>query len=166
MIDLIKQLNTHFCEELNTAWLKSVSESSGRELNTTIFSDIKNLIAEAKDQGYRFNLDYSPDLFFEERIMDKKLEREFCALPEWNEMGVILGMIKKAETNRWDSVLPHFKELKKQHLRPIMLQYAINCSKQYGPFFAGQDNETINVFGFCGTVIEDMVLISMLYPNK
>ena len=81
MIDLIKQLNTHFCEELNTAWLKSISESSGRELNTTIFSDIKNLIAEAKDQGYRFNLDYSPDLFFEERIMDKKLEREFCSLP-------------------------------------------------------------------------------------
>ena len=166
MTDLIKQLNTQFCEELNTAWLKSVSESSGKELNTIIFSDIKNLLSEAKDQGYRFNLDYSPDLFFEERIMGKELERELGSLPEWNEMGVILGMIKNAETNRWDSVLPHFKELKKQRLRPIMLQYAINCAKQYGPFFAGSDNETINVFGFCGNVIEDILLISMLYPNK
>jgi len=66
MAELIKQLNIHFCEELNTSK----------------FSEIKKLVLEAKEQGYDFKLDYSPNLFIEERIMGKDLEKEFCSLPE------------------------------------------------------------------------------------
>lgn len=166
MLDLIKQLNTHFCAELNTAWINAIEKSNRKDFSLEIFEEIKSLVFEARDQGYTFNIDYSPNLFIEERIMGKDLEKEFCSMSEWKDVQIILTMIKQSEINKWDFIRPHFEELKKQHFRPIMLQYAINCSKQYGPFFAGPDNDTINVFGFCGSVIEDMILLSMIYPNK
>jgi len=166
MIDLIKQLNSQFCVELNASWKKAIEASNGKEFNLSIFGELKSLIFEARDQGYNFNVDYLPDLFIQEQIMGKDLETEFCTLPEWNEVIIINRMIKESKQNNWDFILPHFEELQKQHLRPVMLQYAIKCVKIHGPFFAGPQNDTINVFGFTGSIAEECTLLSMIYGRR
>ena len=166
MVDLIKQLNTQFCAELNTAWINAIEKSNGKDFSLEIFEEIKTLVFEARDQGYTFNIDYSPNLFIEERIMGKDLEKEFCSMSEWKDVQIILTMIKQSEINKWNFMLPHFKELQKQHLQPIMLKYAINSVKTHGPFFAGPLNEIINVFGFCGSVAAEITLLSIIFGKR
>ena len=82
MTDLIKHLNTQFCMELNQAWLDATLNNDGKIIQTDRFAELQNLIVEAKEQGYAFNLEYVPDNFIAERIMGKDLESELCSMPE------------------------------------------------------------------------------------
>ena len=166
MVDLIKQLNTEFCKELNGAWIKAVSETNEKEVNFASYGEIKDLVYEARDQGYVFKLDYSPDNFIKERILGKNLESEFCSLDAWNKVLVVKNMIEQCERNQWDFIQPQFEELQRQHMKSVMLQYAIKCSGSFGPFFAGPENDTINVFGFCGSITREIVLMTLLYARK
>jgi hypothetical protein len=166
MTDLVKQLNTHFCEELNTAWLKCCKGNGVKDWTVATFRDICRLLAEAREQGYQFNLEYSPNLFIEERIIGKDLEAEFCTLPEWEEVGVVINSLRMAEDRSMDQMIPRLQELKSQYLRPILLKYAITCSREHGPFFAGPDNSVINIFGFCGSAMHEIMLLTILYMKK
>jgi hypothetical protein len=75
-------------------------------------------------------------------------------------------MIKQCETNNWLKIKPYFEELQTQRMKPILLKYAIKCANEYGPFFAGDRNDTINLFGTCGNISHEMVLITFLYGGK
>lgn len=132
MTDLVKQLNTHFCEELNTAWLKCCKGNGVKDWTVATFRDICRLLAEAREQGYQFNLEYSPNLFIEERIIGKDLEAEFCTLPEWEEVGVVINSLRMAEDRSMDQMIPRLQELKSQYMRPVLLKYAITCSREHG----------------------------------
>jgi hypothetical protein len=52
-----------------------------------------------------------------------------------------------------------------QRIGPILLKYATACAKKHGPFYAGDKNDTINIFGTCGSVPLEMMLIAFLF-NK
>jgi len=166
MTDLIKQLNTQFCMELNKAWLDATMNNDCKTIRMDLFANLQNLIAEAREQGYTFNLDYSPNNFIAERVMGKDLELVLCTMPDWQEFGYVTNMIKQCETNNWLKIKPYFEELQTQRMKPILLKYAIRCANEYGPFFAGDRNDTINLFGTCGNISHEMVLITFLYGGK
>ena len=165
MTDLIKQLNTQFCLELNKTWLEATLNFNAHNIKMDMLHELHQLIEEAKEQGYAFNLDYSPDNFIAERINGKELEPELCSMPEWEEFNLIINMLKQCETNNWSNIKKHFEELRHQRIKPILLKYAVQCAKQHGPFFAGDKNDTINIFGTCGSVPLEIMLIALLY-NK
>jgi len=166
MTNLIKQLNTEFCQELNNAWLQAIENNDGQYMIIKKFDGLFELIKEAKEQGYGFNLDYSPNLFIEERIMGKQLENELLKLPEWNQLGVLITMLNQCEENQWNSIKTHLQELKSQRTKPILISYAIKCTKEKGPFFAGEDPSIINVFGTCGSVAHEILLITFLFAKS
>jgi hypothetical protein len=166
MTDLIKQLNTQFCMELNKAWLDATLNNNDKTINMERFGEVHKLIAEAREQGYTFNLEYSPNNFINERIMGKDLELVLCSMPEWEEFGYITKMIKECETNNWNGIKPHFEELQRQRMKPILLKYAIKCAKEFGPFFASDKNDTINLFGTCESVADEMVLVIFVFGGK
>ena len=97
MTHLIKQLNTEFCQELNNAWLQAIENNDGQHMVIKKFDGLFELIKEAKEQGYGFNLDYSPNLFIEERIMGKQLENVMLKLAQ----GQSFDQITWIETNLW-----------------------------------------------------------------
>lgn len=165
MTDLIKQLNTQFCHELNSAWLDASLKFDGKNIKMEFFAEVHQLIEEAKEQGYLFNLEYSPNNFVAERINGKPLEAQLCNMPEWEELNMVINMLKQCETNNWSNIKTHFEELKRQRIKPIILKYAIQCAKINGPFYAGDKNDTINIFGFCGSVALEMMLIAFIF-NK
>ena len=166
MTDLIKQVNTQFCLELNNTWLEATRKFDGKNINMDLLHELQKLIEEAKEQGYAFNLDYSPDNFIAERINGKELEPELCSMPEWEEFNLIINMLKQCETNDWSNFKKHLEELKHQRIKPILLKYAIQCAKQHGPFFAGDKNDTINIFGSCGSVPFEIMLLAVLYSKN
>jgi hypothetical protein len=166
MTDLIKQLNTEFCQELNNAWLQAIENNDGQHMVVKNFDGLLELIKEAKEQGYGFNLDYSPNLFIEERIMGKQLENELIKLPEWNQLAILINMLNQCEDNQWTTIKTHLQELKSQRIQPILLAYAIQCTKDKGPFFAGNDPSFINVFGTCGSVAHEILLITLLFAKS
>jgi len=47
-----------------------------------------------------------------------------------------------------------------------MLKYSIQCAKQHGPFFAGDKHDTINIFGTCGSVPFEIMLLAVLYRKN
>ena len=165
MTDLIKQLNTQFCLELNKAWLDASLKFDGKNLEMEFFTEVHHLIEEAKEQGYLFNLEYCPNNFVAERINGKALEPELCNMPEWEQLNLVINMLQQCETNNWSNIKKHFEELKRQRTKPILLKYAIECAKKDGPFYAGDKNDTINIFGTCGSVPLEMMLIAFIF-NK
>lgn len=165
MTDLIKLLNTQFCQELNKAWLEATAGFDGKNIKMEFFNELRQLIDEARDQGYLFNLEYRPDNFVAERINGKPLEPELCNMPEWEQLNMVTNMLKQCESNNWSNIKKHFEELKRQRIKPILLKYAIECAKKDGPFYAGDKNDTINIFGTCGSVPLEMMLIAFLF-NK
>ena len=94
MTDLIKQLNTQFCMELNKAWLDATLNKNDKTTKMERLGEVHKLIFEAREQGYTFNLEYSPNNFINERIMGKGLELVLCSMHEWEEFGYITKMIK------------------------------------------------------------------------
>jgi len=113
-----------------------------------------------------FNLEYSPDNFIGERIDGKPLDPELCNMPEWEQLNLVINMLKQCETNNWDNIKKHFEELKRQRIGPILLKYATACAKKHGPFYAGDKNDTINIFGTCGSVPLEMMLIAFLFSKS
>jgi hypothetical protein len=163
MTDLIKQLNTQFCTELNMAWMNATLNNDGPGMDMSRFNELTELITEAREQGYAFNLEYSPNHFIEECIMGKSLETALCGMPEWNGLTPILYMLKECETKNWSGIQPYFEKLKSQKMKPILEKYAIKCAQEKGPFFAGSENDTINIFGTCGSIAHEIILLSLLF---
>ena len=166
MTDLIKQLNTQFCLELNKAWLDAIVNFDGKNVNMVLFNEIHQLIEEAREQGYTFNLVYSPDDFIGERIDGKPLDPELSAMPEWEHVTLLSNMLKECETNDWGNIKKYFEELQRQTIKPILLKYAIECAKKHGPFYAGDKNDSINIFGSCESVPLEIMLIAFLYSKN
>ena len=106
MTDLIKQLNTQFCTELNVAWMNATLNNDGPGMDMSRFNELTELITEAREQGYAFNLEYSPDHFIKECIMGKSLEKELCSMPEWQGLAHIFYMLKESELDRCPTVFP------------------------------------------------------------
>ena len=82
MCNLINKVNTEFCQELNKTWLQAIENNDRQHMVIKKFNGLFELINEAKEQGYGINLDCSPNLFIEERIMGKQLENELLKLPQ------------------------------------------------------------------------------------
>jgi hypothetical protein len=148
------------------AWLNATLNNDGPGINMSRFHELTELITEARDQGYAFNLEYSPNHFIEECIMGKSLEKELCNMPEWNGLAHILYMLKECETQKWSKIQPYFEELKRQRMKPILEKYAIKCAQEKGPFFAGSENDTINIFGSCGSTAHEIILLSLLFSKQ
>jgi hypothetical protein len=88
-----------------------------------------------------FNLEYSPDNFIGERIDGKPLDPELCNMPEWEQLNLVINMLKQCETNNWDNIKKHFEELKRQRIGPILLKYAKHAPKSMVRFM--QETKTI-----------------------
>lgn len=79
MTDLIKQLNTQFCTELNVAWMNATLNNDGPGMDMSRFNELTELITEAREQGYAFNLEYSPIILSKNASWEKALKKNSAA---------------------------------------------------------------------------------------
>ena len=165
MTNLLKHLNTNFCTELNVAWLTYVSALKIKGADPSIYETLYALLKEAREQGYRFQIEYAPDLFIQECKAENEVALFLRTHPKWKETEVIIKMMKLGRENQWTFLEPYLENLKNEYLKTLLKEFATRHARQYGPFFAGSDHAVIHVLGLLDSVKEEIMLHSFVHRH-
>lgn len=152
--------------ELNEAWCETTTLPLVDRFTIENFGKLIVLIAEAKLQGYRFEVTYDSKDFINDRVSDPESKIALSLLPEWENLTQLEFMIRKCNEEKWPSMKTPLEKLREIMMRPMMENFAANYALQNGPFFTMGSTDTIYAFGLCGRSVTNIMLLTMIHTNN
>lgn len=166
MENLLQELHSQFCNELNQLWLDAICVNEGNQYDSNRFNPLISRINEAKREGYEFIVERSPSFFIDHHPSDEDTEALFGTHPQWKNVSLVQKMIEASEKNQWESILPHYRSLRNKLITDILIEYAIEHVKEHGPFFVRNHTDRFYVYINTGNVAHDMSLIAFIYGRS